>query len=170
MTREENTDPGCSRCLQDLHDASYKLLTVFNLTQDTNLHVINQKCHSARIANLFKCSWNGESEGLFHHTFLHLVGSSFNLPSRITAQRGRPAAPSSHSIMKPIPVAWPDKEKQRLEESELNPSDYRTGQRNTITHIPSTKVDSHHRLLPKKKQGGPLILNDGENSCEDTFN
>src|SRR5215470_7571327 len=108
MTREENTDPGCSRCVQYLHDASYDLLTVFELTQDPNLHVINQKCHSAGIANLFKCSWNGESEGLFHHKFLHLVGSSCNLPFGIKAKRGPPAAPSSHSIMKPIPDEWPD--------------------------------------------------------------
>lgn len=51
-------------------------------------------------------------KGLFHNTFFQLGGSSFVLPSGTQAKRGRPAAPSSsHAIMKPLPVEWPDKGK-----------------------------------------------------------
>ena len=58
---------GSDKCSgQDFEDFARDLLGIFDLTQNSNLHVVNEQRGPARVAHVLESLWDVQSEGRLH--------------------------------------------------------------------------------------------------------
>src|SRR6185312_6297772 len=83
VTREKSPNAGSAGSIQNLTNMISDLLSIFNLFHDSNLHVIDDQGQACRVAYVFQCLRNIQSECPLHYFF-----TSTSYEAHFTLRRG----------------------------------------------------------------------------------